>query len=144
MQEFVNPSENRPGVIVGPAFNIEEWRNRVTVTPTLDREEMSQEEVDRRAKDLLSGLTEKSHHGIHVSEISLFDSSSDPDRGIFTPTISVVLYVDTDNEEVIQQVIANVDSLVDALGYDGPINPKSERGSFFSAILGQDKRSLHL
>jgi hypothetical protein len=70
----------------------------------------------------------------------LFGGSPNSDKGIFTPTISVVLYVDTDNEEAIRKVIASVDALVEALGYDGPINPKSERGSFFRQSWAKIRR----
>jgi hypothetical protein len=141
LQEFGGPPEyNADVVVVGPGVIIGDWGDPVLVTPTLDREEMSQEEVDRRAKDLLSSLSEKSDQGPRIGEISLFGGSPNSDKGIFTPTISVVLYVDTDNEEAIRKVIASVDALVEALGYDGPINPKSERGSFFRQSWAKIRR----
>jgi hypothetical protein len=44
--------------------------------------------------------------------------------------IPVFIYLDTDDEEAAGRVVRAVDNLVDVLGYEGPISPVTERGSF--------------
>lgn len=55
--------------------------------------------------------------------------------------ISVSVYLDTDDTDAIARVIRHVDELVEALGYDGPINPTVERGSFIRNSWAKIRRS---
>jgi hypothetical protein len=45
--------------------------------------------------------------------------------------ISIVIYIDTDSDADIARVVQRTDEFVDVLGYEGPIEPIIERGSFF-------------
>ncbi|HEY6785719.1 MAG TPA: hypothetical protein VI365_00250, partial [Trebonia sp.] len=56
--------------------------------------------------------------------------------------IGVSIYLDTDDADTIARVILHVDELVEALGYDGPIDPAVERGSFIRNSWAKIKRSL--
>ena len=55
--------------------------------------------------------------------------------------ISVSVYLDTDDTDAIARVIRHVDELVEALGYDGPINSAVERGSFIRNSWAKIRRS---
>jgi hypothetical protein len=74
------------------------------------------------------------------------DESGDSAKDLSIETrptkISVEIYLATDNPETIAQVVQHVDELVDALGYDGPIDPRTERGSFIRHSLAKIKKSL--
>lgn len=60
--------------------------------------------------------------------------SMEADRA-FEPTaggeISVAVYIDSDDDKKTQRLVRRVDDLVQAMGYDGPIDVEVERGSLF-------------
>jgi hypothetical protein len=67
---------------------------------------------------------------------------SEDDQGKMPEIISVEIYLGTDNPEAITRVVQCVDELVDALGYDGPISPTTERGSFIRHSWAKIKKFL--
>ena len=56
--------------------------------------------------------------------------------------ISVVIYLDTDSEADIARVVEKTDTLVEALGYEGPLESIVERGSFFRRSWARIKRAV--
>jgi hypothetical protein len=56
--------------------------------------------------------------------------------------ISVAVYVDAKKGDVADRVIAAVDQLVDAMGYDGPLDEEIERGSIFRRSRAKAKQVL--
>jgi ribosomal protein S13 len=59
-----------------------------------------------------------------------------------TDEISVAVYLETDDSAVINSVVHDLDELVEALGYDGPLRPIVERGSFFRQSWGKLRKAL--
>ena len=53
--------------------------------------------------------------------------------------ISVVIYLDSDDASTVEQIVRYVDELVELLGYDGPIRPIIEHGSFWRRSLAKIK-----
>lgn len=56
--------------------------------------------------------------------------------------ISVAVYVDAKEEDVSNRVITAVDQLVEAMGYDGPLDEEIERGSIFRRSRAKAKQVL--
>jgi hypothetical protein len=56
--------------------------------------------------------------------------------------IEVKVYLSTDDELKAAEVILHVDELVDELGYDGPLDPATYRGSFIRKSWAKVKQSL--
>jgi RES domain len=57
-------------------------------------------------------------------------------------SIPVGVYLDTDDQGKIAQVVKRVDRFVDMLGYDGPIEPVVEKGSFIRNSWAKVKGAL--
>ena len=56
--------------------------------------------------------------------------------------VDVVTYLDTDDEETIQQVLSRVNGLVEALGYKSRNDAEIERGSIFSKGSASSQQAL--
>lgn len=63
-------------------------------------------------------------------------------KHVISDAISVVVYLDTNSDAVIERVVQDLDELVDALGYSGAIRPRTERGSFFRRSWARIKKGL--
>lgn len=89
---------------------------------------------------------EKTYRSIRGKSVVSLDSSRsprvEPRTRLLPGEISVILYLDTNDEKIISQVVRNLDNLVGALGYGRPLNPEIERGSFFRQSWSKLKRSL--
>lgn len=56
--------------------------------------------------------------------------------------IQVYIYLDTDDEQKINQIVGYTDQLVELLGFAGPIDTKVERGSFIRGSKAKIKNGL--
>ncbi|WP_192810128.1 hypothetical protein [Actinomadura rudentiformis] len=72
-----------------------------------------------------------------------FERNSELTRNSQSHPIHVDIYLDTDDERTIRQVVNEFDRLVDFLGFDGPFDPSEERGSFIRRSWARMKLTMN-
>jgi hypothetical protein len=79
-----------------------------------------------------------------VSHAAGWHDPSDPEgeATIAPATISVAVYLDTDDRHEIEEVLSAVDSFVSEMGYEGPSSVYMRRGSIFRRSIAVVKRGL--
>jgi hypothetical protein len=86
-----------------------------------------------------------SHPLLQYADASFFGTTVDPrppEPNEVLQEISVGVYLDSDDPSTAERILRCVDEFVDLLGYDGPIRPVIEHGSFVRRSLAKIKVAL--
>lgn len=102
---------------------------------------------ESKDEDLLAVSSETATGSTQPASIAHLHGVGSGDFATDAPTresgqISVYVYLDTDDELVISKAIRHLDEFVETLGYDGPIDPVVERGSFIRISFAKLRRTL--